>query len=355
MSAGKLKGERVSLKMIADMLGTSECTVSKALHNKPKVSAAMRQKVLELAERLNYRPNIIARSMVGSPLKAAVIYPEVWPSYYENIIRGVFERAHELQDFRVEVHPLHYKDFSDCNGCIRAIKRADVEQYDAVILMTGTFLPEDREPLSDCLRRISCPVLLLGGGMIPDVSVLCHVRQNSFLCGQVAANLAVQLMQGSGSPAVIIGSRELEDHEMKSAGFVRFLQHSGISCAGVGESFDEYEGAYRAADELFRKTPDISLLYVGTENIAGILALLEDRKLAGKVKVIATGESLPVREALKTGKVHFTLDENLNQQGRTAMDKLFQRLLQSQNVEKQIMVNPSIKEMCSLLNPEQFS
>lgn len=345
----KRKNERVSLKMIADILGTSECTVSKALHNKPKVSSAMRQQVLALAKSLNYRPNIIARSMGRDSLKVAVISPEVWSSYYENIICGVFERAQELQDYRIEVTALHYKDFSDCIGCIAALEQADAENNDAVILMTGTFLPDDRKTLSDRLKIQNSAVLLLGGGMVPDVPVLCHIRQNSFLCGQIAGNLATLLWQGGGSAGVIIGRKDIEDHKMKSAGFVHILETAGIPFAGIGESFDEDGGAYQAAAELFAQNPELYLLYIGTENIAGVLAFLEKNQLVGKVKIIATGESAPVRTALESGVVCFTLDENLNQQGRIAMDKLFQKFLQLQTIDKQIKINPIIKDKCAVL------
>ena len=49
---------KVSLIKISEILGMSKSTVSKALNNYADVSSSTRKKVQDLADKLNYKPNI---------------------------------------------------------------------------------------------------------------------------------------------------------------------------------------------------------------------------------------------------------------------------------------------------------
>ncbi len=49
-----------TLQEIADNLGVSVATVSRALNDKPGVSSEMRQKVINLANEMHYHPNLAA-------------------------------------------------------------------------------------------------------------------------------------------------------------------------------------------------------------------------------------------------------------------------------------------------------
>ena len=51
-----------TLKDIARQLNLSPATVSRALNGFPEVKSQTRELVLQAATRLNYRPNLIARS-----------------------------------------------------------------------------------------------------------------------------------------------------------------------------------------------------------------------------------------------------------------------------------------------------
>ena len=51
---------------MADRLGVSIATVSRAMNDKPGVSPETRERVLALAQELQYQPNLAARSLVTS-------------------------------------------------------------------------------------------------------------------------------------------------------------------------------------------------------------------------------------------------------------------------------------------------
>ena len=54
----------VTMEDIADEVGCSVNTVSRAINNKPDVNPVTRMRVLEAAKRLGYVPNSLAQSLV---------------------------------------------------------------------------------------------------------------------------------------------------------------------------------------------------------------------------------------------------------------------------------------------------
>ena len=73
-----MKQRRTSLKDLADKLGVSIATVSRALRNSHEVGEEMTQKVKTLAKELNYRPNPFAQSLrKEAPRVIGVIVPNL--------------------------------------------------------------------------------------------------------------------------------------------------------------------------------------------------------------------------------------------------------------------------------------
>lgn len=85
---------KVTLKKIAEALGISPATVSKALKNYPDVSEITRKKVQELAEVLNYKPNFLAQGLRNQESKiVGLIIPRIVHHFFSNIINGVIQAA----------------------------------------------------------------------------------------------------------------------------------------------------------------------------------------------------------------------------------------------------------------------
>ena len=52
-----------TLADIASALGVSKMTVSRAINNHPEISSETRARILDTAQRMNYRPNQFARAL----------------------------------------------------------------------------------------------------------------------------------------------------------------------------------------------------------------------------------------------------------------------------------------------------
>lgn len=84
----------VTLKQIAENLGISITTVSKALKNYPDVSKITKERVKEEARRLNYKPNVFAVNLRTKESKTVgLIIPEVVHHFFSSVVNGIIEQA----------------------------------------------------------------------------------------------------------------------------------------------------------------------------------------------------------------------------------------------------------------------
>ncbi|MEZ4779708.1 MAG: LacI family DNA-binding transcriptional regulator [Flavobacteriaceae bacterium] len=84
----------VTLKQIAENLGISITTVSKALKNYSDVSNATKERVKEEAKRLNYKPNVFAVNLRTKESKTVgLIIPEVVHHFFSSVVNGIIEQA----------------------------------------------------------------------------------------------------------------------------------------------------------------------------------------------------------------------------------------------------------------------
>lgn len=91
-----MKQHRTSLKDLADRLGVSIATVSRALRNSHEVSEEMKDRVQSLARSLNYRPNPFAQSLrKEAPRIIGVVVPDLVTHYYAAVLDGIEDYARQ--------------------------------------------------------------------------------------------------------------------------------------------------------------------------------------------------------------------------------------------------------------------
>lgn len=114
----------VNLRMLADHLELSQTTVSLVLNNSPSAKSIppeTRQRVIEAARRLNYRPNYFARSLRQSrSMSVAVLAPDLSEGYFTRVMSGVVE----------QLTAAHYFYFTACHDWNSEL----IEQYPRMLV-----------------------------------------------------------------------------------------------------------------------------------------------------------------------------------------------------------------------------
>jgi LacI family transcriptional regulator len=90
-----MKFNQITIKDIARELGISPSTVSRALKDHPDISKDTKKAVNELAEKLNYQPNIVALNLRQKKTNTiGVIIPEVVHFFFSTVISGIEDVAY---------------------------------------------------------------------------------------------------------------------------------------------------------------------------------------------------------------------------------------------------------------------
>ena len=334
--------ERVTIIDLARELSLSVCTINKALTGKPHIKEATRQRVVEAAARLGYRPNALARSMGRTVIKLAAIYPDIWPSHIEELFAGVKERLAELSDHRVEASFKIIPDAPDSKPFLRAIQKLAKEGVKGVIFSFGFQSVADRRDILESLSATGIPHVALGNAAEDESPLLSCVWHDCLLCGRLAGELLALAVPPRSKTAIFIGHRKHLDHALKIRGFQEELEGQGMRSPEVCETLDDPRMAFPAAERLFKTHPDISGIYIGTENAQGILEFLEKSGRKGKVKVVATGISDPVAQGMKTGIAQASIHQRQHVQGRLAVENLFNFLEEGVKPKRETLVVPQI-------------
>jgi len=209
-----MKEERskpAGVKDIAQALNISIGTVDRALHARPGVNPETRAKVLQVAEKLNYRPNVAARSLkLNRVVRMAVHLPERIASFYDPVREGIRTAARDAPGMRVDVD---FKTYERLGQEDLKLLQADVETgYDGFILVPGS--PRKMAPL---LRKIADQ----GGHALfvatdaPHSPRLAFVGSDAYVCGAIAAELLAMQLRQRGSVVVVTGDLSIEDHAQK--------------------------------------------------------------------------------------------------------------------------------------------
>lgn len=87
----------VTLKTLANLLGLTPATISKALRDSSDISKKTRLLVKEKANELGYQPNIMARTLIKRRSHIlGVVVSDLSISFFSEVTRGIYEKAREL-------------------------------------------------------------------------------------------------------------------------------------------------------------------------------------------------------------------------------------------------------------------
>ncbi|MBW2056900.1 MAG: LacI family DNA-binding transcriptional regulator [Deltaproteobacteria bacterium] len=86
-----------TIKDIARLARVSHTTVSRALNDRPRVSRRTRDRILAIAKKLNYRPNVAARSLKVRRTKTlGLVITTIINPFYPELAQGIENTAREM-------------------------------------------------------------------------------------------------------------------------------------------------------------------------------------------------------------------------------------------------------------------
>lgn len=256
----------ITLKQIAETLGISITTVSKALKNYPDVSPKTRKAVLDLAQSLSYTPNSFAVNLRTKESRTiGLIIPEVVHHFFSNVINGIIDEAEKNGYLVIILQSNESLELEKKQVELLINKRVDG------IIMSLSNESNDDEHLKEILRK-EVPFVMFDkiSKLIPCSKVIINDQKAAF-------NAVEHLIQkGCRKIAHIRGPVNPQNAIDRFLGYKKALDKNNIpfdsklvyTCKNV--TFDEgVEFAKRIAAE----HPDVDGIFVITDLVAvGVLA-----------------------------------------------------------------------------------
>ena len=243
------------IKDIAEKLGVSIATVSRALNDRPGVAPEMRQKVLELAAELRFAPHAAARSLSGerpgvdtrTGVVCFVVHQHDMPvasdPFYYIILRGA-ERALAREGYHVMVTTVDDQMEARAEG-LRVVRERRVDG----LIMAG---PDLEPALVLSVLHDGLPVVLVDNTLerTPVDCVMCDNYEGARTAVEHLLWHGHRRIAFVGGPVAWVSTRERE------AGYSAAMAEAGLPATALHESATTVATGLRAGRQLFVGVPD---------------------------------------------------------------------------------------------------
>lgn len=263
-------GKRVTLKDVAKMAGVSVGMASRVLGSYGSYSEATRKRVTEAAAALNYRPNVLARSLrIGRTeaigLVASNIQSFAWTTFIRSMEAAASKRGYQI------ILGATYDDPVAERAYLKSLQERHV---DGIIVAPA----QQNIDIVERLIKSGMPVVLISA-VEPALDAPSINMDNRAFARQATQHL---LELGHRCIGIVAGNLAVPAGELRLLGYKDALTAAGIEVAedliGVGQF--RFEPAYTATLALLDlPEPPTALLVCNDLMTGAALQALKDRKI----------------------------------------------------------------------------
>ncbi|MBX2817500.1 MAG: LacI family transcriptional regulator [Saprospiraceae bacterium] len=333
---------KVRIKDIAKKAGVSVGTVDRVLHDRGRVSMAVKQRVKSVMNEMGYKPNFLARSLASKKGHAiAALVPEAkQDQYWQQARLGIEHAIVGLRDYNVTVK-LHFYDQDSVKSFLSAAQQLMKSQPSAVLL-APLFLNEGYRMIKHFLEQ-ELPVILINTDMnFPGV--LSYIGQNSFQAGKLAARLIdFGLKEDSTVLLLNLDAEHIDGGHLiaKEKGFrTYFHKHVKSGIQIVSKEFSDFADSQATRvylQELFEEYGNMASIFVTNSRAHRVVDALP-KKVLRKISIVGFDLIEPNLRYLRQGSIDFLLNQNPQLQGYWGVMNLVNHLMASKTIpEKQYL------------------
>ncbi|HVN19809.1 MAG TPA: substrate-binding domain-containing protein [Dongiaceae bacterium] len=338
---------RSGTHLIADIAKVSRGTVDRALHGRGGINEETRQRILEIARQIGYKPNLAARalSVHKATAKIGVCIPREIHFFYDQLWSGVLEEAERVAQFGVEFLNRPVQNLGE--GDAEAFRELMASGVDGIILTAGN--PKSLKPLINKAESNGVRIVCVDTDASQSRrSTVVYVEP--YLSGCVAGELLGKLVPSQSKVAVVSGMLTAEDHRKKAEGFSdTFPKHClGGQIAAVIEGHEDEEESFQKTLDLLRRIPELAGIYVNTVNCLPVCRALETAHRDGKVKLVTTDLFLEMAPYFKKGTIAASIYHQPHRQGQIAVRVMADNLISKIKFPPAVPLSPAVVMLSNL-------
>jgi len=247
--SGRKKNQKAaSIYDVARESGVSVFTVSAVVNNKSHVGKSLREKVETAIRKLNYRPNLVARSLAKQKTHTiGMIVPDIGNPFFPSVVRGAEDAA---QKHGYNLLLVNSDDTLDKEE--KAVELLLSKRVDGILL---TKAAEDFHPsVQQMIREVNVPFVLVMR-TYPKLTKDAIITDDYRGAYEAVSHLA---RAGRRRIALVSGPLKVSNAKERWQGFQDALKAEGLPYEQdlVIEGDYRLESGYRAGHSLFSRRPD---------------------------------------------------------------------------------------------------
>lgn len=258
--------DTVTIYDVAREAGVSMATVSRVVNGNKNVKENTRKKVLEVIDRLDYRPNAVARGLASKrTTTVGVVIPDITNTYFAALAKGIDDIA-EMYKYNIVLANSDEDDEKE----VAVVNTLFSKQVDGVIFMGYHLTEKIRSEFS----RSRTPVVLAG-----TVDVEHQLPSVNIDYKNATADAVRHLLKRNKKIAFVSGPLVDDiNGKIRLVGYKEALKEAKVNYSEglVFESKYRYDDGYALAERLVSSKATAAIV-TGDELAAGLLNGLADQ------------------------------------------------------------------------------
>jgi len=329
-----MMNKRVTIADVAEEAGVSMMTVSRAINHKEGISDETRQRILEIAERIGYRPSGVARALATNrSCSLGLVIPDVANPFFSQIVRGAEDLAYDSG------YNLFLVNTAEDTEREEAALESLLEKH-----VDGAILCSSRLPAESLNNYIdNFPFTVLINREISSTKRNCATINVDDILGAQQA-ISFFAAQGNTLIGLIAGPEGSTSSQRRRIGYQKGLKENNfvyqpelvINCE------PQIEGGYQATKQLLSAHKNLSAVLAFNDLVAfGVFQACEElgKRVPEDIAVIGF-DDIPLASVVKPRLS--TLRTDKRGLGRLAMKTLIQLIEDDEKVERNLTIQPTL-------------
>ncbi|MGC1243670.1 MAG: substrate-binding domain-containing protein [Chryseosolibacter sp.] len=319
----------IRIKDIATLAGVSKGTVDRVLHKRGRVSQESFEKVMKVLEEIDYKPNLIARTLSSNRnYSIAALLPDPGAdAYWAQTKEGILQAEKEWSYYNINIDILVFDQYNK-ESFKKTAEEALGRKPDGII--TAPIFYDEALIFFDKLKAEGIPYVLFNTN-IPEVHPLSFIGQDSFHSGKVGAELMYLGQHEGGKLAVLHLDEDFQNsvHLLeKEKGFRDYFEHKKPASFEINEySFRPNDPDLTSKLDNLLNDPQLKGIFVSTSKGTSVVASHLEKTGKHDVRLIGYDIIDDNLKYLRSGTIDFLINQNPKRQASLGISHLANYLI----------------------------
>ena len=321
-----MQEDAVTIYDVAREANVSMATVSRVVNMNPNVKEATRNKVLEVIDRLDYRPNAVARGLASKKTTTVgVVIPDISNAFFATLARGIDDVA-----TMYKYNTIIANSDNDDSHEVHVVNTLLAKQVDGVIFMGNRITDKVRSEFSRSRTPVVLAATVDGEDQFPSVNI-------DYV--QASTEAVDELAKSSKKIGLLSGPLVDDINDLRLQGYKAGLKKHNLEYneAFIFESEYSYEHGYDVVDRILASGID-SVFVTDDELAIGVLNGLLDKgvKVPEDFQIVTSNNSA-ITNYVRPGLS--SIEQPIYDLGAVSM-RLLTKLMTKEMVEEKEIILP---------------